>query len=250
MLIAREDEYKNQLSAHYNSILYGRLMKINPNTANDSEISSFVTDFDKNESFDNNCCSWLTIGEIGSSEYMGNNFSYINLLPSTGNPIQINFSQFRYGMSAKQGHVGFTSFNPEHAVHICTIDNCTIFPETFFSAHKGEKLLYLYSFNTVTAFNRPKRCYHFALTNISSSYIRKYIRYAQIFVLKNCLSDPIADTPYTSIKIEIEGAENSQPVYDFGKSKITNDFALNIFEEKFRSKFIEKLQKVETYDRG
>lgn len=163
--IAREDEYKKQLCAHYNSILDGRLLKIDPDTANDSEISSFVTDFDKNESFDNNCCSWLIIGDIGNSEYMDNNFSYINLLPLNGDPIQINFSQFKYGMSAKQGHVGFTSFDSEQAVHVCTIDDSTILPESFFSNHKGEKLLYLYSFNAVTAFNRPKRCYHFALYN-------------------------------------------------------------------------------------
>ena len=247
--IAREDEYRKQLFAHYNSILEGRLMKIDPNTANDSEISSFVTDFNKNELYDNNCCSWLIIGDIGYSDYMGNNYNYINLLPPpNGDPIQINFSQFKYGMSAKQGYEGFASFDPEQAVHICTVDDSTIIPETFFSAHKGEKLLYLYSFDTVTAFNSPKKCFRFALNNVSHFYIRRSIRDAQIAVLENYLSNPATNIPDTFIKIEIEGVENSQPNYQHvTKSEITDKFALNIFEEEFKNKFIEKLKLIKSH---
>lgn len=250
--IAREEEYKKQLFAHYNSILDGRLMRIDPDTANDSAVASFITDFDQNESYDNNCCSWLKIGDIEYSNYNGNDFAYINLLPLNGQPIQINFSQFRYRMSARPGGiVGFTSFDPKEAVHLCTIDGNGIDPESFFSAQKGKRLLYLYSFEAITAFNQSKRCFRFAFNDTSNPYIRRYIRSAQIAVLEKYLSNPSTDIPVTSIKIEIEGAESSRPSYHHSvKGDIVDAFALNIFEESFRSKFLEKLRKITPSDKG
>ena len=156
--IAREEDYRKEVIDHYNSILNGRLMSIDLSKASDSELKSFISLYDENESYFNNCCTWLEIGEIGSSNYNGRDFQFIKLLTKGGEAIQINFSQFRYEMSTNLGQDGFTSFDPEKAVHVCTIDGQTIEPSIFFSTKKGKKLLYLYSFLAVTAFNQTKLC--------------------------------------------------------------------------------------------
>ena len=68
--------------------------------------------------------------------------------------------------------------------------------------------------------------------------------------LEKCLSDPTAGTPYTSIKFEVEGAENSRPMYQhFVKSKVTDDFARNIFETEFKSQFLSKLKDIESFNK-
>jgi hypothetical protein len=245
--IAREDDYKKEVIEYYNSILNGRLMSIDPSKASDSELTSYISVYDENESYFNNCCSWLEIGDIGSSNYNGRDFQYIKLLTKSGNTLQINFSQFRYEMSTSLGKEGFTSFDPEKAVHVCSIDGQIIDPPYFFSINKGKKLLYLYSFLAVTAFNKNKLCYKFAFENISASHLRKYIHNVQMNVLQKCIAYPAADTPYTSIKIEVEGAANSRPTYQhFVKSKFIDEFAISIFESEFKEKFQNKLKDIKS----
>ena len=244
--IAREDDYRKEVIEYYNSILNGRLMNLNLKSVNDSDLMSFITLYDENEHYYNNCCTWLEIGEIGSSNYNGRDFQFIKLLTKGGESIQIKFSQFRYEMSTNMGQEGFTTFNPEKAVHVCSIDGQMIEPSTFFSTNKGKKLLYLYSFPAVTAFNKTKLCYKFAFEKIAPANLREYIHDVQMTVLQKCISYPAADAPYTSIKIEVEGAENSRPTYQhFVKGKLTDDFAINIFESDFKDLFLNKLKEIE-----
>ena len=245
--IAREDDYRKEIVNHYNSILHGRLLSMDLINASESDLLSFISFYDKNELYFNNCCSWLEIGEIGSSNYNGNDFQFINLLTNNGDSIQINFSQFVYEMSTSFGHDGFTTFDSERAVHVCTIDGQKIDPLSFFSANKGKRILFLYSYPAVTAFNKTKMCFKFAFNHLSASFIRNYIHKAQIFVLKKCISYPTEDTPCTSIRIEVEGAVNSRPTYQhFVKGKITDDFALNIFESDYKELFVKKLKEIES----
>ena len=245
--IAREDDYRKEIINHYNSILNGRLLSLDLSKANDSDILSFISIYDKNELYFNNCCSWLEIGEIGCSNYNGNDFRFINLMAKDGESIQINFSQFVYEMSTNFGHDGFTTFESDRAVHVCSIDGQKIDPLSFFSKNKGKRLLYLYSYPAITAFNKAKMCFKFAYNNISAPFIRNYIQTAQIFVLKRCISYPTEDVPCTSIKIEVEGAINSRPSYQhFVKGKVTDDFALDIFESDYKELFKDKLKEVES----
>ena len=49
----------------------------------------------------------------------------------------------------------------------------------------------------------------------------------------------------SDLVIEVEGTTNSCPTYQhFVKSKITDDFAIKIFEDEFKSKFCEKLKEL------
>ena len=137
--IAREDNYRKEVIEYYDSILNGRLMNLNLKSAKDSDLLSFITLYDENEHYYNNCCTWLDIDEIGSSNYNGRDFQYIKLLTKGGKSIQINFSQFRYEMSTNPGQKGFTTFNPERAVHVCSIDGQMIEPSSFFTTNKGKK---------------------------------------------------------------------------------------------------------------
>lgn len=246
--IAREDDYRKDIVNHYNSILNGRLLSLNLSKASDSDILSFISYYDKNELYFNNCCSWLEIGEIGISNSYGRDVRFIKLLTKNGDSIEINFSQFIYEMSANLGQEGFRSFTPERAVHVCSIDGQMIDPSSFFSTNKGKRLLYLYSYQAVTAYNSSKWCFKFAFNNISASYLREYIHGVQMAVLQRCIAYPTADTPYTSIKIEVEGATNSRPTYQhFVKSKVTDDFAIDIFESDYKKLFENKLKEVIRY---
>lgn len=248
MSIAREDDYRKKIIAFYNSVLHGRLLNLDLKTVNDSELMSFVSIYDVNELYFNNCCTWIEIGDIGSSNYNGYNYSFINLLPSNGEPIHINFSQFEYEMCNAQGQEGFPSFDEERAVHVSLIDNQRIEPYSFFSTNKGKKLLFIYSFEGVNVFCKRKRCYYFAFKNISAKYLRKYIYNTQVAVLKQYILYPAEDAPYTRVKIEIEGAENSRPTFQDMKGGITDDFAVNVFESEFKELFLHKLKEIETLD--
>ena len=104
--IARESDYREDVIDHYNSIMNGRLLSLDLGKADDSDILSFISFYDENESYFNNCCSWLEIGEIGSSNYNGRDFQFINLQTKSGGSIQINFSQFIYEMSTSLGQEG------------------------------------------------------------------------------------------------------------------------------------------------
>ena len=57
--IAREDDYRKEIVNYYNSILNGRLLSFDLCIANDSDILSFISYYDENVSYFNNCCSWL-----------------------------------------------------------------------------------------------------------------------------------------------------------------------------------------------
>lgn len=140
--IARESDYREDVIDHYNSIMNGRLLSLDLGKADDSDILSFISFYDENESYFNNCCSWLEIGEIGSSNYNGRDFQFINLLTKSGGSIQINFSQFIYEISTSLGQEGFTTFNSEKAFHVCSIDEQRIDPSTFFSINKGKRLVH------------------------------------------------------------------------------------------------------------
>lgn len=246
--ILNEEEYITQLSDYYKSLLHGRLMSIDVNDATDAEIQSFVIDFDTKKSYDNNSCTWLKIGDIRTSKYNGKSFSFINLLPSNGDPIRVNFSLFNYFMSplptGKQPTL--EKFDKYKAIYRCTIDGKSISPEIFFSEHKGEKLLYLFSFDAVNAFNKIKRCYYFAFNLVSCSNLRLHILSCQIAMLKKCLLYPDLETPFPHVKMYMNNeGPNPLPFIDYFKCSYTYDFTKRIFDKEFRSKFTDKLYELE-----
>lgn len=150
-------------------------------------------------------------------------------------------------MSANTYSDAFFSFHPNEAKYVCSIDGKQIEPETFFSRNKGNKLLYIYSFGTITAYNKFKRCYYFAFNNISASFIRKYIQKIQMLVLEKCIINPQTDIPTTTIKTEIEGNKNKAPKFTHNIiGGIVDNFAINYFESEFEEKFKLKINELKT----
>ena len=238
--IAREDDYRNEIRKHFNSILNGRLLSFNLKQASDEDVSKFPIDFDGNLSYEDNCCTWLEIGEIGKDEFI-RPYYFIELKGSNDCLVSINLSQFKYGMSPLND--GFPSYEEDKAIHVCTVDGNQINPETFFSEHKGKNLLYLYSYPVVNKFNSVKRCFQFAYKQIYPSSLRNYIYNAQVMLLKNILDNPSRDIPGTTLRIEFG---NSQHIYEHNVTcKETNDFALEIFNQEFKELFINKLSDFE-----
>lgn len=239
--IAREDDYRNEIRKHFNSILNGRLLSFDLKQANDEDVFKFPIDFNGNLSYDDNCCAWLEIGEIGQSEYNGTNYSFIELKEANGNSVSINLSQFKYGMSPLND--GFPSYDEDKAIHVSTVDGNQINPEIFFSAHKGGKLLYLYSYPVVNKFNSVKRCYLFAFKQTDPSFIRYYIHTYQLLTIKNILNNPTSDIPGTTIKIEF--GENATPMcHPNVLHPVVYDFANEIFNAEFKDKFEKRLNEI------
>lgn len=238
--IAREDDYRNEIRNHFNSILKGRLLSFDLKRASDEDISKFLIDFDGKLSFTDNSCTWLEIGEIGKDEFI-RPYYFIELKGSKNYLLSINLSQFKYGMSLLND--GFPSYEEDKAIHVCTVDGNQINPETFFSDHKGKKLLYLYSYPVVNKFNSVKRCFHFAYKQTDKSSLWNYIYNAQVMLLKNILDNPSRDIPGTTIRIELG---NSQHRYEYNVTcKETNDFAIDIFNQEFKELFVNKLSDFE-----
>lgn len=191
--IAQEDDYRNEIRNHFNSILKGRLLSFDLKRANDEDISKLPIDFDGKLPFTDNSCTWLKIGEIIDSEYNGNPFSFVELLDGQGNALEINFSQFIYGMKKKEQEGGFSSYDPNKPSYVSIVDGAMIDPRQFFTENKGRKLLYLYSFPAITSFNSVKRCYRFAFKNIELSDLRSHIYNCQIRIIKDLLANPTTD---------------------------------------------------------
>ena len=235
-IIVCEDDYKKELRAYYGNLLKGRLLSINLSELTDEEIKNSITNYDVNENIiNNNFCSWITIGEIVSSEYNGRKYNFVKFLSGEDSTFNINFSQFSYAMSP-QNHTGWISYDEKKAKYVCTVDGKCISPEDFFAKHKGEKLLLIYSFPAVTAFRTMKTCYFFAHSKISVEDIRKHIKYAQYQTIKDIVEYPALYTPETAINIECENGSNSPRAY--GKYSTTEQFAASLFEKEFKEDFI------------
>ena len=235
--IINEGEYRKKVFAHYESILNCRLMRIDPTTATDSMIIEFVSESNHNLSHYNSRISWLEIGKIGSGEYNGIVYKYINLLNSNIEHFtRINFSQFRYPMSL---YDSTQCYDPELAFFICQIDEKTIDPDIFFAKNQGKKLLYLDSCQAITKFGSIKECFSFAFKNTDVTHIRKYIAKLQIKILERALSHPTSEIPYTSITIG-----KNQQIMHYAISDIVLKFALDIFNNCFRDRFFERLNKL------
>lgn len=220
-------------------------MSVDPNTASDHTIETFVTGYNENESYDNNCCSWLKIGKAEQSNYNGHDYRFINLVPAVGDAIQINFSQFVYPMSEYHFDANrLPSFNRNDAIYLCSVDGNRINPGAFFTEHEGEKLLYLHSFNGITAFDKIKRVFCFAFNRITTSDIRRHLLHSQITVLNKYLSNPSVECLGATLKTVNDN--NSYVRYHDciicdDTVKVTN----SIFKDYFEARFLEKLKRLE-----
>ena len=241
VVIAREEDYRNDLRKHFDSILSGRLMQINPKTSSYEDILSWITDFDGSLGYINNACSWVIIGEIGTSSYNGHDFKYINFKSGDESAFSINFSQFIYPMSLKDSST-FPVFSSNEAKYYCTVDFKTIDPQEFFKSNIGKKMLYIYSFDCVTSFNSVKRCFCFALDKVSEGHLRDYIKMVQETVLKEFLQNPSQNAPSTTL---VYNPDSSRPLYQHNcTSKITCEFSIKLFEEEYKRKKKKKLNEL------
>lgn len=238
MTFVDEDQYKKQLIEHYNSILHGRLMRFNTETATDEDLLSFIVPYEeRNVPFDN-CCSRLEIGEIATGDYNAINFKFINFIGAEGNKISINLSQFLYGMSKKE--TNSSSYDPNNANHKCTVDSLYIDPEQFFNGKKGQKIFYIDSFECVTLYNKTKRCYNLAYKNITPIHLKNYIRNSQINGLKEIIKNPSKYIPGAQMRVCGETKAIPLIINVVGNEAI--DIANNIFDTEFKEKFLSRLK--------
>ena len=243
--LAHENDYRKELRSYYNSLLNGRLLSIDVENLTDEVLLTRVIDYDPKQAPINNFCTWVSIGDVGTGEYNGYDFQFIHFVSKGRALFDINFSQFKYEMSMnKKNEIAFPIFDASKAFYFCKIDDHAISPESFFSEHKGEKLLLIYSFPAVTSYNKNKTCYLFAHERISPSDIRKHIKYAQYHTIQDILDYPTLYIPGTTIKGEFENTPNVCPIYlNLCRNDITDQFANTLFNEEFRTRFESLLSK-------
>jgi hypothetical protein len=235
--IVNEELYRQDLRKHYDSILNNRIFSIDTRTAKDEDLLSFLSDYNTERSENDNFFTWLSIGDIVDSEYVGKGIPYsfvVFLAKDSNHAFTINFSQFKYPMSE---YTFPPRFNADRAKYTCTVDGMTINPEVFFSEHKGERILLMYSFKALTKFGHVKRCYRFALTNTTPSHLRKYVRQVQITLLKQTLDNPAIESPETQIQF----LNNKTS----GKNLLAINFASKLFEHEYKDRFLTKLNGIE-----
>lgn len=235
--IANEDYYRNELRRYYDGILSGRIMNVNPDSLSTEELLRFISNYNVGETRTNNFCSWVKIGNIGTSYYNGSYYQFIILETGLNSAMSINFSQFIYNMSIDDGSCGF---NENEANYVCLIDGNRINPESFFHKNKDKKLLYIYSFPTITSFQTNKTCYYFAFNNITPNDIRGYLKQVRKSILEELINYPIRDIPGTTIITFVNDVPNAT-IYN-GKNVVTNNFALTLFNDEYRSRVENRLK--------
>lgn len=244
--IANEEKYRKEIREYFDSILYGRLMQLPLYSGSDEELLSYIVNYDSQLDDFNNACSWLEIGEIEEkpNPCTGGTFKVINLVTNDGCFIQINFSQFIYPMSKyERSHDITPNYDRTKANYVCTVDGKTINPKDFFYINKGQRLLYLYCIDCVTSFDNEKKCYFFAMKNISVEDIKQYIRIAQINALKDVLGDPAKNAPGTTINDNINQVLLEQ---DDITSSETERVVDDVFDNEYRMIFESKLKEIES----
>lgn len=233
--IVNEELYRKDLRKHYDAVLNNRIFSIDTRTAKDEDLLSFLSDYDTEKSENDNFFTWLSIGDIVDSEYNARPYRYVVFLTTDGRfAFSINFTQFKYAMSE---YNVLPSFDENSARHVCTVDGSMVDPDDYFSAHKGDRILCLYSFDANTKYGRIKRCYRFALANTTPSHVRKYLRQTQITFLRQTLSNPTAGIPETAIRF--------LGIIETGITELTSDFASKLFEQEYKDRFLTKLNEIE-----
>lgn len=240
--ITNEASYHKELTDFFRFFLNCDMMQIDINKATVAEIESCIQNYDPViVNAVGTWCSWLEIGSIHSYLNDYGSISDIELLTPKGEPLILNFSQFRYKMSPRNNGP-FPVFDPHNATLINTIDDEIIDPSVFFPKHKGEKILYLSSVNGVTKFNKTKTVYRFAFKKIQCPDLCEYIRQTQINVLKNFLSYSVS---YPSTVVDVLGTSGSHHQH-FYKTRVPEiiDFAKKVFDMEYRNIFVDKLSKI------
>lgn len=160
--IAREEDYKTELRKYYSDILKGRLLSLNFSDMTDEELQNSIIDYDAKEKvINNNFCSWLTIGEIGSSEYDGKHYKFIKLISGKDVVFNINFSQFKYPMSPnKTNNVAFPSYNATKAEYVCSVDGQCVSPEVFLQNTREKRCFLFIVFQRLQHLTQRKHAFY------------------------------------------------------------------------------------------
>lgn len=246
--IAREEDYRRDVREYFDSILNGRLMSIDINCREDSELPGLICEYNPNSiSNIDNYCAWVTIGEISEEEYYGKRFKFVKFYSGRDLVFTINFSQFIYSMSISNKNIlNFGAFDPLEAKYCCTVDGNVINPDTYFTQNIGKKLMLLFSMPAVTSFNKEKDCYFFLTEQKALSNLRKYILKSKIDVLDYYLKYPAAYAPSTTIMFE--SSPGSIPFFNHNvTTQLTVDFVIDVFNNEFRTIFEKKLEEIKTY---
>lgn len=245
--IANRDLYKSEIKAYFDKILDGRLLSICPNALNDESLFNKLSDFNINEDIHfNNFCTWLTIGETGSDNYNGHDFSFIYFYSNDDLAFSVNYSQFTYLMCPYNGSLFSAKYEDNKAKYTCLINGRQIDPKRFANYYKGKKILVTHWFDALNSFNRVKQCYFFSI-NQTPNTIRKHILLSQRFVLNSLLQSPARYAPCASLEFEFDdGRVNYLHNVTFGSDgfKDIQQLIEDIFIRDYKSIVISRLAEI------
>ena len=201
--IFSEKEYWESVRAFYKIILEGRFMSLSPNEMDETEllesIPTGITDEERGIGFVNKFCSWFTLGESRTNDYLGKTYKSANLCYGKDKSVFISYNRFIYALN-----VGKKAINYIEDVGINKVDEKTIYPSDFFETNKVAKILYIRSQKGIDPFKRNDFCSYFAMENILPCDIRRYILMAQYDFLYCVINNPFywfPPAPESSIQI-------------------------------------------------
>lgn len=222
-------------------------MSIDSDNISHRSLENFIEEFDNLKDFEKNCVSWLKIDGVYDNSYKGVKFREVYLRGKNNLPLTINTAQFIYPMSPDLSTTEFKDmvlprFDESNATCISTIDGHSVEPEQFFLEHKGEKLLYVYSFPAITRFDKRRRCFIFAYKNVSEQHIREHIKNSQKYILKSFLYNPFNfNIPFTCI---VRKDEEYTQLFHNQQTEESTRFVQNLFDEEYRDIFKNKLKEL------
>ena len=241
------EKASEDIRKYYRSILDGRLLSIDVEKKADEELISLLPNGFSNRNrgfrYADNLCSWYIIGESKEFRWFNTYKKVFFGGENVDTPLGINYSMFRFPLYFnREKYVIFAN-----RTGTSTIDNKIIEPESFFSNHVGEKILYICGISGVDKFGLEKVCVYFAKDNVTPDYIRRYIFEAQIITLVEFLDNPIkySSLPPTDIIRECEGGPYffkdvpNHPLME----KLANRICSEEFLESFKEKYVNLLSR-------
>lgn len=239
---ARFDEmlYINSINKHLTTIVASNLLNVSPYRLTDKEVLEFIQNrtangmtAEQNIEKLNNYCTFLDVDSIQMREYMGKEYN-VSILKGNGNSnlhLEINNSNFRYASyPAIPTDNSFSQTYLDYPIS-STIDKIQRVPIV------GEKLLFMYCFESVTRFGNRSTCYRFSTLASNIDILRNAIIETQWFLLKYLTNFTKLFTIPTVI---FYGSNRSIGVIDTVKSCFQN-----YFNREYKEYFLDLLDKVE-----
>lgn len=235
------EQYKAELKEYYESILYGRVLRMVPRRTGNFGILRDFTDYDPNaKSFLNNYCTKLTIGGIRSWECGEIVHEVVDFTSQGSTVFSTPLLTFLLHLCSLNWEQGLYTYDITRTDCIGSVNDQPLKDaQQFFTEHQGEEVILLYNIPAVSMLQRIERCPYILHGIISEERLNLGILEAQTVILKQMLYYPVVDAPKTKVLCRCADSQIRLPVED-----IPDQFAAKFFNTNYYQLYEDRLKKV------